>query len=108
MGRPCSPHHGRCPSHQRARFLVRSSGEMGPGPEASAMRQNFWWHGGEELDELVRQKYTDLLQDVVTNAELDTVARALRGAASREAAVGVLARVIVLSQFSRHILPRGP
>jgi len=73
------------------------------GPEASGARQNFWWHGGPQLDEIVRDKFSDLLLAVA--ASPDPVSNQQQS--RRELAVQVLARVIVLSQFSRHILPRG-
>jgi len=73
-------------------------------PEASVTRQNFWWHGGEELDQLVQAKFGDLLQRVAANPDPVVTPQQTK----RQLAVQVLARVIVLSQFSRHILPRGP
>jgi len=50
----------------------------------------------------VAEKYTSLLREVA--ASPDPV---ITEQSERELAVQVLARVIVLSQFSRHILPRG-
>merc|ERR1712093_585224 len=68
----------------------------------SYVKENMWWHGGPELDALIAEKYTSLLSEVA--ASPDPV---ITEQSERELAVQVLARVIVLSQFSRHILPRG-
>lgn len=73
------------------------------GPEAPACRQNFWWHGGPQLDAEVSSKFGDLLVSVAANPNPPTVVAQSR----RDLAEEVLALVIVLSQFSRHILPRG-
>merc|ERR1712159_161197 len=62
-----------------------------------------WWHGGPQLDAKVSSKFGDLLVSVAANPNPPTVVAQSR----RDLAEEVLAQVIVLSQFSRHILPRG-
>ena len=56
-----------------------------------------------ELDAIVRERFSELLLSVA--ASPDPVVSS--GASRREQAVQALGRVIVLSQFSRHVLPRG-
>ena len=74
------------------------------GPDAPFGRHNFWWHGGPKLDAEVKAKFSDVLRDVAASPMTPTVTSNQR---RREIAEAVLAQIIVLSQFSRHTLPRG-
>jgi len=74
------------------------------GPDAPFGHHNFWWHGGPKLDAEVKAKFSDVLRDVAANPTPPTVTS---NQGRREIAEAVLAQIIVLSQFSRHILPRG-
>jgi len=77
--------------------------EWDRGPDASGYRHNFWWHGGPQLDAQVQQRFGGLLKSVAAAPDPPITTNQTR----RELAESVLARIIVLSQFSRHILPRG-
>ena len=68
----------------------------------SAYRFNFWWHTCD--DQQVRDQFTDLLHSVA--ADQTTPPSTEQHQSRRELAEQVLSRVIVLSQFSRHVLPR--
>merc|ERR1712188_63597 len=72
--------------------------------EASMDRHQFWWQGGPKMDEFIREQFGHLLDAVAAHPDPvvspDTTPRQL--------AEQVLARIIVLSQFSRHIHRGSP
>merc|ERR1712139_66457 len=68
-------------------------------PEASMMRHQFWWQGGPQMDQYIRETFGELHQAVVASSDAEMVPQQSR----RELAEQALARIIVLSQFSRHI-----
>lgn len=68
-------------------------------PEASMARHQFWWQGGPQMDVFIRDKFGDLHNAVIRDPEPVVTPNQSR----RELAEQALARIIVLSQFSRHI-----
>merc|ERR1711934_98853 len=72
--------------------------------EASMERHQFWWQGGPKMDDYIREQFGDLLCAVAANP--DPVASP--DLTPRQLAEQVLARIIVLSQFSRHIHRGSP
>merc|ERR1711959_39648 len=67
--------------------------------DATLDRHQFWWQGGPEMDEFIREQFGELLLSVAESPEpVET-----SGLTRRQLAEQVLARIIVLSQFSRHI-----
>ena len=68
-------------------------GDAGSSAELARKRKQLWYRSGPELDQLITERFSDLLQ-AASHRELDSW---------RASAQGCLALVILLDQFSRHI-----
>lgn len=73
-------------------------------PEASLSRHQFWWQGGQDMDEHIAATYGDLHRSVVASPDPVLTPEQSR----RELAEQCLARIIILSQFTRHIHRGAP
>lgn len=67
-------------------------------------RHQFWWQGGPQMDALISDKFGDLHAAVIASPDPVVTPQQTR----RELAEQTVARVIVLSQFSRHINRGSP